>query len=222
MAVFFTWLFRLNRNCWASLSCMHICFLYENGLPQHCWSYIQQEALVIPDALFGSIWNEQVVSKMILVLLLFLEKGKSCHIQVTKYYILSFPYDFNGYLYLVAGNHVLTGPNEVKQCEGGSIHIICHYHPFYRDNVKYWCKGYYFNYCTILLRTSQSQHVYEPLQISDDKRGGFFTIHMENVKTADSGWYWCAIERVSRHVSKAMQLIISAGKLTFLCLTRMQ
>ncbi|MCJ8732215.1 hypothetical protein PDJAM_G00208690 [Pangasius djambal] len=110
----------------------------------------------------------------------------------------------------VAGDHTLTGPDEVKQCAGRSIHIVCRYHPFYRDNVKYWCKGYYFNYCTVLLRTGQSQPFYAPLQISDDKGGGFFTIHMKNVKTADSGWYWCAIERVSRHVSKAMQLIISA------------
>ncbi|XP_060784606.1 CMRF35-like molecule 7 [Neoarius graeffei] len=120
---------------------------------------------------------------MILVLLLFLEK--------------------------VAADHTLTGPNEVKQCAGRAIHIICHYHPFYRDHVKYWCKGYYFNYCTILLQTGQSQHFSEPLQISDNKREGFFSIHMKHAKTADSGWYWCAIERVSRHVSKSMQLIIS-------------
>ncbi|XP_053352155.1 CMRF35-like molecule 3 isoform X2 [Clarias gariepinus] len=118
---------------------------------------------------------------MILVLLLFLEKGAT-----------------------------LTGPNEVKQCAGSSVHIICHYHPFYRDHVKYWCEGYYFNHCKVLLRTGQSLPFYEPLRISDDKKGGFFTIHMKNAKVADSGWYWCAIERVSRHVRISMQLIISA------------
>ncbi|XP_047670822.1 CMRF35-like molecule 7 [Tachysurus fulvidraco] len=120
---------------------------------------------------------------MMLVLLLFLEK--------------------------VAGVNALTGPSEVKQCAGGSVHIVCQYHPFYRDNVKYWCKGYYFNYCTILVQTSQSQDVYGSLQITDNKRERFFTIHMKNAQTEDSGWYWCAIKRVSRHVSKAMQLIIS-------------
>ncbi|KAF5897252.1 CMRF35-like molecule 3, partial [Clarias magur] len=104
----------------------------------------------------------------------------------------------------------LTGPNEVKQCAGRPVHITCHYHPFYRDNVKYWCEGYYFNHCRVLLRTGQSLPFYEPLQISDNKQGGFFTIHMKNAKAADSGWYWCAIERVSRHVSISMQLIISA------------
>lgn len=122
----------------------------------------------------------------------------------------------NCYLYLVAGDHTLTGPNEVKQCAGRSVHVVCHYHRFYRDNVKYWCKGYYFNYCTILVRTGQPHNVDAPLEISDNRRGGFFTIHVKDAKTSDSGWYWCAIERVSRHVSKAMQLIISAGKLNFL------
>ncbi|KAK2850431.1 hypothetical protein Q7C36_009214 [Tachysurus vachellii] len=120
---------------------------------------------------------------MMLVLLLFLEK--------------------------VAGFNALTGPSEVKQCAGRSVHVVCHYHSFYRDNVKYWCKGYYFNHCTILVRTSQSQDVYESLQITDNKRERFFTVHMKNAQTEDSGWYWCAIERVSRHVSKSMQLIIS-------------
>lgn len=156
-----------------------------------------------------------------LVLLLFLEKGESCHLQATLHDIVSMLLNCNGYLYLVAADHTLTGPNEVKQCAGRAIHIICHYHPFYRDHVKYWCKGYYFNYCTILLQTGQSQHFSEPLQISDNKREGFFSIHMKNAKTADSGWYWCAIERVSRHVSKSMQLIISEGKLAFLWLSIM-
>ncbi|KAK3543217.1 hypothetical protein QTP70_013687 [Hemibagrus guttatus] len=113
---------------------------------------------------------------------------------------------------IVAGLHTLTGPSEVKQCAGRSIRIVCHYHSFYRDNVKYWCKGYYFNYCSILIRTGQSQNAYEPLQITDNKRDGLFTVHMKNAKAEDSGWYWCAIERVSRHVRTAMQLIISADR----------
>ncbi|KAK3568271.1 hypothetical protein QTP86_002776 [Hemibagrus guttatus] len=107
---------------------------------------------------------------------------------------------------IVAGLHTLTGPSEVKQCAGRSIRIVCHYHSFYRDNVKYWCKGYYFNYCSILIRTGQSQNAYEPLQITDNKRDGLFTVHMKNAKAEDSGWYWCAIERVSRHVGKGQMV----------------
>uniref|UniRef100_A0A3B4EP45 Immunoglobulin V-set domain-containing protein n=1 Tax=Pygocentrus nattereri TaxID=42514 RepID=A0A3B4EP45_PYGNA len=110
---------------------------------------------------------------------------------------------------LVAGNQ-LTGPKEVKQCAGRPIHIICRYHAFYRDHVKYWCKGYYFNDCTTLLRTDQPAHASGPLTIADNKKEGFFTIHMTNVKPGDNGWYWCAIERVSRHVSISMELIISS------------
>ncbi|KAF7709890.1 CMRF35-like molecule 3 [Silurus meridionalis] len=109
----------------------------------------------------------------------------------------------------VAGQH-LSGPSEVKQCAGRTLYVECRYHSFYRDSVKYWCKGYYFNYCTVLIKTSQSQGAYEHLQIKDDKRYGLFTIQMKNAQTEDSGWYWCAIERVSAHVRKDMQLIISA------------
>ncbi|XP_036417826.1 CMRF35-like molecule 3 [Colossoma macropomum] len=111
----------------------------------------------------------------------------------------------------VAGNQ-LTGPKEVKQCAGRPIHIICRYHAFYRDHVKYWCRGYYFNYCTTLLRTDQPAHANGPLAIADNKQESFFTIHMTNIKPGDNGWYWCAIERVSRHVSIPMELIISSEK----------
>ncbi|KAG7331487.1 hypothetical protein KOW79_005456 [Hemibagrus wyckioides] len=149
---------------------------------------------------------------MMLDLLLFLEKGKACRTckSFMQHYFLSVLWFSVACLDLVAGLHTLTGPSEVKQCAGRSVHIVCHYHSFYRDNVKYWCKGYYFNYCTILIRTSQSQNIYGPLQITDNKSNGFFTIHMKNVKAEDSGWYWCAIERVSRHRSVSMQLFISA------------
>lgn len=175
-------------------------------------------SLSVPDALFVSTWDEQARSKMMLVLLLFLEKGKACRTckSFMQHYVLSVLWFSIACLDLVAGLHTLTGPSEVKQCAGRSVHIVCHYHSFYRDHVKYWCKGYYFNYCTILIRTSQSQNIYEPLQITDNKSNGFFTIHMKNAKAEDGGWYWCAIERISRHKSVSIQLFISAGKLTFL------
>ncbi|XP_017550503.1 natural cytotoxicity triggering receptor 2-like isoform X3 [Pygocentrus nattereri] len=83
---------------------------------------------------------------------------------------------------VVAGNQ-LTGPKEVKQCAGRPIHIIY-----------------------------QPAHASGPLTIADNKKEGFFTIHMTNVKPGDNGWYWCAIERVSRHVSISMELIISSEK----------
>ncbi|KAI4882802.1 hypothetical protein NFI96_031560, partial [Prochilodus magdalenae] len=106
----------------------------------------------------------------------------------------------------------LTGPKEVKQCAGKPVHIVCRYHSFYRDNVKYWCKGYYFNFCTSLLRTDQPAHANGPLAIADNKKEGFFTIHIQNVAAEDSGWYWCAVRRVSRHVSISMELIISSER----------
>uniref|UniRef100_A0A4W4HHS0 Immunoglobulin V-set domain-containing protein n=1 Tax=Electrophorus electricus TaxID=8005 RepID=A0A4W4HHS0_ELEEL len=108
----------------------------------------------------------------------------------------------------ISGGDVLTGPYQVKQCAGRNIQITCRYHSFYRNNVKYWCKGYYFNHCSILIRTNQPLHVSGPLEITDNKNEGFFSIHMKSIKSENSGWYWCAIERVSRHVSFAVDVIV--------------
>ncbi|XP_072541349.1 CMRF35-like molecule 7 [Salminus brasiliensis] len=110
----------------------------------------------------------------------------------------------------VAGDNVLTGPKVVKQCAGRTVHVTCRYHSFYRDNVKYWCKGYYFNFCTTLIRTDQSAPGNGPLDIADHKKEGFFTVRMRGAKPGDNGWYWCAIERVSRHVSISMELSVSS------------
>ncbi|XP_066497416.1 CMRF35-like molecule 3 [Hoplias malabaricus] len=107
----------------------------------------------------------------------------------------------------IAGD--LTGPKEVKECAGRSIHITCQYHPFYRNNVKYWCKGYYFNFCQTLIRTDQSAQPNGPVTIEDNKTQGFFIIHMKDVKQDDTGLYWCGIERVSRHVYIYMEIAIS-------------
>ena len=51
----------------------------------------------------------------------------------------------------------------------------------------------------------------EKMQIADDKLHGTFTISMKNVGMEDSGWYWCAIKRVSKHQKIAVMLTIIAG-----------
>lgn len=105
----------------------------------------------------------------------------------------------------------LSGPQEVSVVAGGTALISCHYHSFYHDYVKYWCKGYYWNHCTILIKTNEADHMKEKMQIADDKLHGTFTISMKNVGMEDSGWYWCAIKRVSKHQKIAVMLTIIAG-----------
>uniref|UniRef100_A0A3B1IQU9 Ig-like domain-containing protein n=1 Tax=Astyanax mexicanus TaxID=7994 RepID=A0A3B1IQU9_ASTMX len=110
----------------------------------------------------------------------------------------------------VAGGQVLTGPKVVKQCSGQTIQVSCRYHSFYRDYVKYWCRGYSFYSCSTLIRTDKPTRADGALDIVDYKNEGYFTVRMKNAKPGDNGWYWCAIERISRHVSIAMQLFVTS------------
>ncbi|XP_041930244.1 CMRF35-like molecule 5 [Alosa sapidissima] len=105
----------------------------------------------------------------------------------------------------------LSAPQEICVVEGGSAVISCHYHTFYLAYVKYWCKGYYWNHCTVLVKTNEAKNKKEKIQISDDQHSRTFNITMKNVKMEDGGWYWCAIERVSKHVKVGVLVTIIAG-----------
>ncbi|KAL2081163.1 hypothetical protein ACEWY4_023016 [Coilia grayii] len=109
----------------------------------------------------------------------------------------------------VLGVFTLSGPQEVRATAGETAVISCHYHSFYYDYIKYWCKGYYWNYCTVLIKSNN--HIKDNMQITDDKELLTFTIIMKTVRMEDSGWYWCAIERVSKHVKFAVMLTVTAG-----------
>lgn len=115
------------------------------------------------------------------------------------------------FVYLfVLGILTLSGPQEVRATAGDTAVISCQYHSFYYDYIKYLCKGYYWYHCTVLIRTKDRTK--DNLQITDDRGHLTFTITMTNVRIEDSGWYWCAIDRVSKHVKVAVLLTVTAGK----------
>ncbi|KAG7463836.1 hypothetical protein MATL_G00180880 [Megalops atlanticus] len=115
---------------------------------------------------------------------------------------------------IVLDASTLSGPEQVKSRTGEAVQITCKYHQFYRSYIKYWCKGYYWNHCTVMIRSDQPSQSNCNILISDDKDRGVFTITMRNTKEEDSGWYWCGIERVSRHVGFSVRLVFTEGHIS--------
>ncbi|KPP57948.1 hypothetical protein Z043_124276, partial [Scleropages formosus] len=76
---------------------------------------------------------------------------------------------------------------------GGSVTIPCHYDQKYKHHVKYWCKGYHWSTCTIMVR-SDSRQSKGDVSINDDPDQLVFTVTMRNLQDKDSGTYWCAVE----------------------------
>lgn len=77
--------------------------------------------------------------------------------------------------------------------KGSTVDVKCDYDPGYKEYVKYWCKGYYRASCTILLHTSQKSD--GDISIYDQATDGKMTVTMEKLRSEDTDWYWCGIER---------------------------
>ncbi|CAB1318989.1 unnamed protein product, partial [Coregonus sp. 'balchen'] len=76
---------------------------------------------------------------------------------------------------------------------GGSITIPCRYDQKYKTHVKYWCKGYYFNSCSPVVRTYPPNGTAKA-SISDDINQLTFTVTMTDLGSEDTEWYCCAVE----------------------------
>ncbi|XP_042179523.1 polymeric immunoglobulin receptor-like [Oncorhynchus tshawytscha] len=87
--------------------------------------------------------------------------------------------------------------SHVSVKRGGSITIPCLYNQRYRNNVKYWCRGYYWIGCSTVVRTDH-QKTSRKTSISDDINQRVFTVTMTSLSPSDSDYYWCIVERKSK------------------------
>ncbi|KAI4882179.1 hypothetical protein NFI96_005780 [Prochilodus magdalenae] len=81
--------------------------------------------------------------------------------------------------------------------EGQSVTVPCHYNSQYTQNVKYWCQGSMREFCSTLARTDNPESApfgNGRVTIADDPTQHVFTVTMRDLKEADTGWYWCAVE----------------------------
>ncbi|XP_058274769.1 polymeric immunoglobulin receptor isoform X2 [Hemibagrus wyckioides] len=82
--------------------------------------------------------------------------------------------------------------------EGKSITVPCHYKPEDTLNVKYWCQGSIYDFCSSLARTDNQDTAPSSkarITIADDPTQHVFTVIMHELKEKDSGWYWCGVEK---------------------------
>ncbi|XP_031823146.1 adenosine receptor A3 isoform X3 [Sarcophilus harrisii] len=68
--------------------------------------------------------------------------------------------------------------------------VTCSYDPYYKNYPKYWCKGYYRNYCNVIASTPNSTN-----RVSLKDTGMQFIITLTCLTKEDTGWYWCGIQR---------------------------
>ncbi|XP_027716157.1 adenosine receptor A3 isoform X2 [Vombatus ursinus] len=85
--------------------------------------------------------------------------------------------------------------------------VTCNYDPYYKDYPKYWCRGYYRNYCDIIASTSNST---DHVALKDT--GMQFIITLTCLTKEDTGWYWCGIQRdYARDYMDYTELIVFDG-----------
>ncbi|XP_036374249.1 polymeric immunoglobulin receptor-like [Megalops cyprinoides] len=96
---------------------------------------------------------------------------------------------------------------------GRSVTIPCHYDLKYKNNVKYWCRGYSWYSCSFVVRTDSPKNNGKA-SITDDPAHQVFTVSMTNLQEGDSGYYWCAVEIGGAGTvddSASMYLSVTAG-----------
>ncbi|XP_029608010.1 polymeric immunoglobulin receptor-like [Salmo trutta] len=87
--------------------------------------------------------------------------------------------------------------SHVSVKQGGSITIPCLYNQRYSNNVKYWCRGYYWLGCSTVVRTDHPK-TSGKTTISDNINQRVFTVTMTSLSSSDSDYYWCIVERKNK------------------------
>uniref|UniRef100_H0XRU6 Transmembrane and immunoglobulin domain containing 3 n=1 Tax=Otolemur garnettii TaxID=30611 RepID=H0XRU6_OTOGA len=67
---------------------------------------------------------------------------------------------------------------------------ICSYDAHYKDHPKYWCRGYFRDYCNVIAFTPNST---ERVALRDT--GNQLIVTVSCLTKEDTGWYWCGIQR---------------------------
>ncbi|KAM5256076.1 adenosine receptor A3 [Ctenodactylus gundi] len=77
-----------------------------------------------------------------------------------------------------------------ESAELDTTSVICNYDAYYKDHTKYWCRGYFRDYCSIIAITPNStDHVV--LRDTGDQ----LIVTLSCLTKKDTGWYWCGIQR---------------------------
>uniref|UniRef100_A0A8C5ZGN7 Transmembrane domain-containing protein TMIGD3 n=1 Tax=Marmota marmota marmota TaxID=9994 RepID=A0A8C5ZGN7_MARMA len=72
----------------------------------------------------------------------------------------------------------------------GTASASCNYDAHYKHRTKYWCRGYFRDYCHIMALTPNSTD-----RVALKDTGSQFIITVSCLTKEDTGWYWCGIQR---------------------------
>ncbi|XP_054420670.1 adenosine receptor A3 isoform X1 [Pteronotus mesoamericanus] len=67
---------------------------------------------------------------------------------------------------------------------------VCSYDAHYKDHPKYWCRGYFRDYCNIIAFTPNSTG-----RVALRDTGSQLIVTVSCLTREDTGWYWCGIQR---------------------------
>ncbi|XP_026133391.1 CMRF35-like molecule 8 [Carassius auratus] len=108
---------------------------------------------------------------------------------------------------------VVGAPETVTGHRGERVDIRCPYESGYKSNSKYLCKGEcIYGFRNILVK-SGSPAEDERFSLTDDKRTSVFTISITDLRTEDTGRYWCGVERTLADVYSEIKLLVKEDQI---------
>uniref|UniRef100_A0A673V7K6 Immunoglobulin V-set domain-containing protein n=2 Tax=Suricata suricatta TaxID=37032 RepID=A0A673V7K6_SURSU len=86
----------------------------------------------------------------------------------------------------------------VKGTAGGTLTVRCTYERGWEHYKKWWCRGYDWDSCKILVKSTGSERLVKKgrAAIQDNHSQRVFTVTLENLWYDDADTYWCGIEKV--------------------------
>uniref|UniRef100_A0A673FTE1 Immunoglobulin domain-containing protein n=1 Tax=Sinocyclocheilus rhinocerous TaxID=307959 RepID=A0A673FTE1_9TELE len=106
-------------------------------------------------------------------------------------------------LFLFSSICTVVAPEIVIGLRGERVDIRCSYEAGYESNSKYLCKGE----CRNIMVESGSPAEDERFSLTDDTTARVFTVSITDLRTEDTGLYWCAVERTLTDICLVLLLI---------------
>ncbi|XP_026121303.1 CMRF35-like molecule 8, partial [Carassius auratus] len=108
---------------------------------------------------------------------------------------------------------VVGAPETVTGHRGERVDIRCRYESGYKSNSKYLCKGEcIYGFRNIVVK-SGSPAEDERFSLTDDKRTRVFTVSITDLRTEDTGRYWCGVERILSDVYSEIKLLVKEDQI---------
>uniref|UniRef100_A0A671MCP9 CMRF35-like molecule 1 n=1 Tax=Sinocyclocheilus anshuiensis TaxID=1608454 RepID=A0A671MCP9_9TELE len=103
---------------------------------------------------------------------------------------------------------VVVSSKTVTGHRGERVDIRCSYDAGYESNSKYFCKGKCNYRNKIIMVKSGSPAKDKRFSLTDNKRTRVFTVSITDLRTEDTGLYWCAVKRPFTDIYSEILLIV--------------